>query len=264
VEQILVISCAFSLASISNCLANFEVMFNPSLKGLRKELLTMFFFGLDALLRALTFSAAIFAHPMGWLLVLLAYLVRSAALFAIIQTRGFIYAPGEEDPRVIALAKHVGFSLVPAGLIQVVSDYPFNDLLAMSTSRICGLHVLSTWVEPAAATAALILGIDAWEQVENHGRLRRALLGLMLTVALAKSAMFACFYAPSKQHLRSTVVTPGSNANNSSNEPARVSAEGVLESPSQNSPRVYVESGNADSEGSCFFSLPEASIKPDS
>ena len=153
VGQILVISCAFSLASISNCLANFEVMFNPSLKGLRKELLTMFFFGLDALLRALTFSAAIFAHSCGWLLVLLAYLVRSAALFAIFQTRGFIYAPGEEDPRLIALAKHVGFSLVPAGLIQVVSDYPFNDLLAMSTSRICGLHVLSTWVETAGPRA---------------------------------------------------------------------------------------------------------------
>ena len=265
--QILVISCVFSGVGISNCLANFEVMFNPSLKGLRKELLVACFFGLDTLLRVLTFSTAIAAHSLGWLLIVLAYLLRSAAVFAILHSRGFIYAPkplGEKDPCVIALAKHVGFSLVPAGLIQVASDYPFNDLLAMSTSRICGLHVLSTWVEPAAATAALILGIDAWEQVENHGRLRRALLGLMLTVALAKSAMFACFYAPSKQHLRSTVVTPGSNANNSSNEPARVSAEGVLESPSQNSPRVYVESGNADSEGSCFFSLPEASIKPDS
>ena len=193
-------------------MANFEVMFNPSLKGPRKELLAACFFGLDTLLRVLTFSAAIAAHSLGWLVIVLAYLLRSAAIFAILHSRGFIYAPkppGEKDPRVIEVAKHVGFSLVPAGLIQVVSDYPFNDLLAMSTLRICGLHVLSTWAEPA--TTALILGMGAWEQAEDRCKLRTAVLGSMLTVAVAKSAMFGGFYAPCKQHLRGTAVTPESN-----------------------------------------------------
>ena len=229
--QILVISCVFSGVGISNCLANFEVMFNPSLKGLRKELLVACFFGLDTLLRVLTFSTAIAAHSLGWLLIVLAYLLRSAAVFAVLHSRGFIYAPkplGEKDPCVIALAKHVGFALVPAGLIQVVSDYPFNDLLAMTTLRICGLHVLSTWAEPAAT--ALILGMGAWEQAETRCKLRTAVLVSMLTVALAKSAMFASFYAPCKQHLRGTVVTPESNSSpdSSSEEPAKVSSSSQI------------------------------------
>jgi hypothetical protein len=218
--QILVISCVFSVVSISNCLANFEIMFNPNLGGLLKELLTMTFFFLDSLLRCLTFSAAIAAHSLGWLLFLLAYLLRSAALLAILQARGFIYAPkppGEEGPRVATLLKHTGFSLAPAGLIQVMSDYPFNDLLAMSTLRIWALHVLSTWVEPAAATA-LILGIGAWDHAEQHCRLRTAVLCVMLLVAIAKSAMFACFYAPNKKHLKGMAVSPASNPHSDSSD----------------------------------------------
>jgi hypothetical protein len=225
-DYFLPVSVLFSLTAASQNISEFEIAFSPHAISTLRVWGIRAFFVCDAALRCLICAASmlLFAPGSRWVLFSASYSLRSLALFAIYAHRKSIFH-GIEMPATNWLHWFL-FALVPggkllvclcgslarclkltrlhdqfAGLLQVMSDYPFNDELGRSGWLFAALFTMSTFVEPSYVWLLYLLSAPVEFDIRTCSAIKYAAIATV-SLIFCKSVLFMAVYWPQKAYLR--------------------------------------------------------------